>query len=52
MPEGGAQQEFLVVRQDWGYGPPDEKAKVFGTDIATLENGKIKVLYAIIEPPS
>jgi len=49
LPEGDGDHGMRVVRQAWNYGPPGDP-KVFGQDIATIVDGKIKLLYAILAP--
>jgi len=50
MPESG-EEELMTVKMQWGYGPKGEKPRVFGIDIGTLWYGKLRVLYAFIDPP-
>ena len=33
----------------WQFGPPDEEPIVTGTDVAIVEDGKIKVLYVLFD---
>lgn len=40
-----------LIMLAWGFGPPGD-AKVNGKDIMLVENGKIKVLYTVIEGQS
>ncbi|KAK5171306.1 uncharacterized protein LTR77_004450 [Saxophila tyrrhenica] len=49
LPEKGPDGGMQVVRQAWGYGPPGEEPKVKGQDVATLVEGKIQMLVAILE---
>ena len=50
VPQSG-DSEMRVSSVKWSYGPANEQPKVFGEDVATLVDGKIKILIAIIEPP-
>ncbi len=49
LPEKPDEEGLCVVKLSWGYGPPEEKPQVLGENVATLVNGKIKFLYAILE---
>ena len=51
MLPGSIEEKMRVARVKWSYGPPDEAPKVFGEDVATVVDGKIKMLVAIIETP-
>lgn len=50
LPEHDGDIELRVARVRWSYGAPGEQPKVFGEDVATVVNGKIKMLVALIEP--
>lgn len=50
LPESG-ESNMRAARVKWAYGPPNEDPKVFGEDVATVVDGKIKMLVAIIETP-
>ncbi len=39
-----------VARLHWRAGPPEGLAAVTGTDVARVENGRIKALYVFIDP--
>lgn len=39
-----------VARLHWRAGPPEGPATVTGTDVAQVENGRIKALYVFIDP--
>jgi SnoaL-like domain len=39
-----------VARLHWRAGPPDGRVAVTGTDVAWVENGRIKTLYVFIDP--
>lgn len=41
-----------VARLHWRVGPPDGPAAVTGTDVAHVENGRIKALHVFLDPPS
>jgi hypothetical protein len=40
-----------LARLHWRAGPPDGPAAVTGTDVAWVENGRIKALYVFVDPP-
>jgi hypothetical protein len=39
-----------VGRLFWRAGPPNGPAAVTGTDVAHIENGRIKLLYVFVDP--
>jgi SnoaL-like domain len=39
-----------VARLQWRAGPPDGPAAVTGTDVAHVENGRIKTLHVFVDP--
>ena len=39
-----------VARLHWRAGHPDEPVAVTGTDVAQVENGRIKTLYVFVDP--
>jgi hypothetical protein len=39
-----------VARLFWRAGPPDGPVAVTGTDVAHIENGRIKLLYVFVDP--
>jgi len=39
-----------VARLHWRAGPRDGPAAVTGTDVAWVENGRIKALYVFVDP--
>lgn len=39
-----------VARLRWSAGPPGGPAAVTGTDVAHIENGRIKSLYVLLDP--
>jgi hypothetical protein len=39
-----------AARLFWQAGPPDGPAAVTGTDVAHIENGRIKLLYVFVDP--
>jgi SnoaL-like domain len=39
-----------VGRLFWRAGPPNGPAAVTGTDVAYIENGRIKLLYVFVDP--
>jgi hypothetical protein len=39
-----------AARLFWRAGPPGEPAAVTGTDVAHIENGRIKLLYVFVDP--
>jgi hypothetical protein len=39
-----------AVRLFWRAGPPDGPVAVTGTDVAHIENGRIKLLYVFVDP--
>jgi hypothetical protein len=41
-----------VGRLFWRGGPPNGPAAVTGTDVAHIENGRIKLLYVFVDPPA
>jgi SnoaL-like protein len=41
---------YGVARLHWRAGPPDGPAAVTGTDVAHVENGRIKALYVFLDP--
>jgi hypothetical protein len=40
-----------VGRLFWRAGPPNGPVAVRGTDVAHIENGRIKLLYVFVDPP-
>ncbi|HEX4246384.1 MAG TPA: nuclear transport factor 2 family protein [Pseudonocardia sp.] len=36
----------------WSYGPPEDPARVTGTDVAVVRGGRIATLYAIVGAPA
>src|SRR3981189_3129114 len=41
-----------AARLFWRAGPSDGPVAVTGTDVAHIENGRIKLLYVFVDPPS
>jgi hypothetical protein len=41
-----------VGRLHWSAGPPSGPAAVTGTDFAHIEDGKIKTLHVLLDPPT
>jgi len=39
-----------AARLFWRAGPPDGPVAVTGTDVAHIENGRIKLLYVFVDP--
>jgi hypothetical protein len=39
-----------AARLFWRAGPPDGPAAITGTDVAHIENGRIKLLYVFVDP--
>jgi hypothetical protein len=39
-----------AARLFWRAGPPDGAAAITGTDVAHIENGRIKLLYVFVDP--
>ncbi len=39
-----------IARLHWRAGPPDGPVAVTGTDVAQVENGRIKALYVFVDP--
>ncbi len=39
-----------VARLRWCAGPPDGPVAVTGTDVARVENGRVKALYVFVDP--
>ena len=39
-----------AARLFWQAGPPDGAAAITGTDVAHIENGRIKLLYVFVDP--
>jgi hypothetical protein len=39
-----------VARLHWRAGPPNGPVAVTGTDVAQVENGRIKALYVFVDP--
>ena len=39
-----------AARLFWRAGPPDRPAAITGTDVAHIENGRIKLLYVFVDP--
>jgi len=39
-----------AARLFWRAGPPDGRVAVTGTDVAHIENGRIKLLYVFVDP--
>jgi hypothetical protein len=39
-----------IARLHWHAGPPDGPVAVTGTDVAQVENGRIKALYVFVDP--
>jgi len=39
-----------VARLHWRAGPPDGPVATTGTDVARVENGRIKALYVFVDP--
>ncbi len=39
-----------VARLHWRAGPPNGSVAVTGTDVAQVENGRIKALYVFVDP--
>ncbi|KAF1817130.1 hypothetical protein P152DRAFT_366674, partial [Eremomyces bilateralis CBS 781.70] len=42
-------ESFQVARIKWAGGPKGELPMVFGEDVATVVEGKIKTMYAFVE---
>jgi hypothetical protein len=40
-----------IGRLAWGFGPPNEPAKITGLDVAVVTNGRLSALYAFLDSP-
>jgi hypothetical protein len=49
-PAGHAVGHNCVARLFWRAGPPDGAVAVTGTDVAHIEDGRIKSLYVFVDP--
>ncbi|PZX94514.1 hypothetical protein DOS84_02865 [Flavobacterium aquariorum] len=47
--EGKTVSHHNTIKFNWTYGPIDEPKKIMGTDIITIQNGLIKMIYVYVD---
>ena len=47
--DGKAVSNHDTIKFNWKYGTEDEPEKITGTDIITLKNGLVKMIYVFLD---